>query len=321
MDKQTGKTRRGFRSAIWTALLIPFLFLPYRWLWFPCGLAMMMLALPTKAKLSKIILQNDTLIIGSVLVLSLRTFLDPGWWLPWVLLFVLFIWIRSRKWWSTKIAVTSSIIIWPVSICLLLRPPIASVFTKSQAQIDPNTVLVCAGDSLTSGVKIGTDKDTYVAHLRNRLGCRVVNAGFANDKVADLLDRLDNDVLSIKPDAVLLFIGGNDYLDGTPRRQFTEQLQTTASRIAETGAKLIVVEVPSSIVWNRYAGIYRKTAQRHRATLVPESRLRCWYSIELLFRDKLKNPLTIDGIHLSPAGAKNVADWLMPYITRALSAQ
>ncbi|MHC4442939.1 MAG: SGNH/GDSL hydrolase family protein [Planctomycetota bacterium] len=317
MKKQSATKKNMFRSAVWTALLIPFVFLPYRWLWFPCGLAGMMLVFPTKAKLSEVILRNDTLIIGSVLVLVLRTLLDPGWWLPWIMLFLLLIWIRSQKWWTTKIAIPAVFIVWVTSIFLLLRPNFWYLSNQLETKVASDIVLVCAGDSLTSGVKIGTDADTYVAHLRQQLGCQVINAGFANDRVSELLARLDKDVLSKKPNVVLLFIGGNDYLDGTPRRTFIERLENVVSRITTTGTKLVIVEVPSGIVWNNYAGIYRKAAQHHDAILVPESRLRWWYSIELLVRDRLKNPLTIDGIHLSPAGAKRVADWLKPYVIRA----
>jgi lysophospholipase L1-like esterase len=64
--------------------------------------------------------------------------------------------------------------------------------------------------------------------------------------------------------------------------------------------------------------MYRKVAVRHGATLVPETKLRLWFSAELIARDHLKQPLTIDGIHLSPAGATKVANWLEPYVGRLL---
>ena len=142
----------------------------------------------------------------------------------------------------------------------------------------------------------------------------LINAGVANDKTGDLLKRLDRDVLSHEPATVLLFIGGNDYLDGTPRGLFRERLDAVAGRIASAGCRLVIVEVPSGIIWNRYAGVYRHVARRHGASLVPESRLRLWYSVELLARDRLPEPLTLDGIHLSPAGARRVADWLEPHV-------
>jgi lysophospholipase L1-like esterase len=157
-----------------------------------------------------------------------------------------------------------------------------------------------------------------VAHLRGALGCTVVNAGAPSDRVGDLLARLDEDVLSKNATATLIFIGGNDYFDGTSRGEFARQLDQVASRVADTGSKIVMVEVPSGIIWNRYAGIYRKVAHRYSALLVPESRLRWWYMVELLARDRLEHPLTLDGIHLSPVGAAEVAEWLEPYVAGAL---
>jgi lysophospholipase L1-like esterase len=61
-------------------------------------------------------------------------------------------------------------------------------------------------------------------------------------------------------------------------------------------------------------------ANKYGAVLVPESWLRWWFSIELVACDRLAEPLTLDGIHLSPAGATKVANWLEPYVRRALAA-
>jgi lysophospholipase L1-like esterase len=158
-----------------------------------------------------------------------------------------------------------------------------------------------------------SDAETYVARLRDRLPCKVLNAGFPNDRAADLLDRLERDVLSLKPTAVIVFIGGNDYINGTPRKEFAKTLEAIAAGIAEAGARMLIVEVPAGVVWNPYAGIYRKVAARYRATLIPESQLRLLFTVEMLARERLTTPYTLDGIHLSPKGATTVANWLEPY--------
>jgi len=278
----------------------------------------MALAWPTRSRLSDVIRRDGTLIIGSVVVLVVRTGLDPMWWLPWIGAFLLVCWLRSRSWGSRGIGIAAVAMVWIASVCLLLRPSWLD-WMGSRGHIDPSAVLVCAGDSLTSGVDPHSDADRYVARLRERLGGRVINAGVAGDRTSDLLARLDADVLSRRPTSVLVFIGGNDYLGGTPRREFADQFEALVSRIAATGTKLVIVEVPSGLVWNPYAGIYRRTAQRHGAVLVPDSRLRWWYTLELLARRCLNEPLTTDGIHLSPTGATHVADWLAPHVTEALA--
>jgi len=318
-DQAAAPTRsRPTRSALWTALLIPFFILPHRWLWFPCGLGAMLLAWPTKSRLSDLIRRDGTLIVGSAGVLIVRTGLDPMRWLPWIGASLLVCWLRSQSWWSRGLGIAAVGMVWVASVCLLLRPSWPG-WLGANGHIDPAAILVCAGDSLTSGVDPHSDADRYVARLRERLGCRVINAGVAGDRTADLLARLGADVLSHHPTAVLVFIGGNDYLGGTPRREFADHFEALISRIATTGAKPVIVEVPSGLIWNPYAGIYRRTAQRHGAVLVPDSRLRWWYTRELLARRWLNDPLTTDGIHLSPTGATRVADWLAPYVRGALT--
>ncbi len=320
VDNASVGNRHNRRSILWTTLLVPLLFLPYRWLWFPCGLAATLLIAQRNRSLKEIFHRDGTLIVGSLLVLLIRTALDPVWWLPWFAIVLFILWFRRQPWCSRRLATAGIILIWPVAFGLLTRPSLSLPFNPHNTSIGTDSILVCAGDSLTSGVKLGTDDDTYVACLRETLPGRVINAGVANDRTADVLARLDRDVLVHKPTVVLLFVGGNDYLGGTPRNLFADNMENAAARIVATGSKLVMVEVPTGIIWNPYAGIYRSVARRHGAILVPESRLRCWYSLELLARPYLPNPLTIDGIHLSPTGARNVAQWLEPYLRLALNA-
>lgn len=295
-------------SAFWTALLIPFIFLPYRFLWLPCALGGMALV-GGRGDLRTVLRIHGTVIIGAPLVLILRTALDPEWWGPWIVLLGVLAWLRPRllRW---RLLLLPAIAI--AAILLLARPQVFA--GHAVGPLDESDVLVCAGDSLTSGVTPGSDDGTYVASLRKRFPCPVINAGVANDKTRDLLRRLDRDVITKKPTTVLLFIGGNDSLDGTPRGDFARHLDEAAGRIARAGARLVIVEVPAGIVWNSYAGLYRRTARRYGAELVPESRLRLWFTAELLARDRLPEPLTIDGIHLSEEGAVRVAEWLEPYL-------
>ncbi|HEY3243503.1 MAG TPA: GDSL-type esterase/lipase family protein [Phycisphaerae bacterium] len=306
-----------WRSWAWTVLLFPFLVLPYRWLWVPCGLAASILVFHPRRTWRELLAWDHTLIVGSVFVLLARTGMDPAWWLPWLgVLMAIGIarrFVRDRRRWR----VAAIMIVWVASIAVLTRP--TGQLMRSVHNVPRNAVLVCAGDSLTAGVDPTSDSGTYVARLRERLGCTVINAGAVNDKVGDLVGRLDKDVLRRHPTAVLLFIGGNDYLNETPRGRFAQELDRVAARIRASGAMLILVEVPSGIVWNPYAGVYRRVAARYGAELIPESHLRWSLSVEFVARPMLSDPFTSDGIHLSAGGARQVADWFEPYVRRALT--
>ena len=278
----------------------------------------MLITMPSPVSLPERVRRDHTLILGSVLVLLLRTGLDPPWWFPWILFFALVTWARDRSWFTPKVSIAMIPTVWIVAALLLARP-LTPYRRAPNWTIDRDAVLVCAGDSLTAGVDPNTDSQTYVARLRARLRCTVINAGAPGDTTGDLLARLKRDVLSHNPTTVLVFIGGNDYLYGVPRTRFAEQLEAIASQIEAAGPSAVIVEVPTGIVWNPYAGIYRQVAARHGAILVPESRLRWWFSMELLACGSFTDPLTADGIHLSPAGAKAVANWLEPYLVAALT--
>ena len=273
---------------------------------------------PSHKTLREALARDGTLIIGSHLVLLARTALDPGWWAPWIVLSVILVVLRFgtrlRKgvWWLGIPLVGAA------AILLLGRPSLQSTHSR-HSELDAQKVLVCAGDSLTSGVDANIDSETYVARLRSRLDCTVINAGRANDQTADLLARFDEDAGSAPSSVILILIGGNDYLEGTPRSRFAPALDELVRRATATGARIVLVEVPSGIVWDPYAGVYRQVARSHGATLVPGTQLRLWFCAELLFRQWLPNPLTLDGIHLSPNGATRVADWLEPYVRQALA--
>src|SRR5580765_2822005 len=75
---------RRIRSVCWSILLIPFLFLPYRFLWFPAGLAATSLIWPRRLTLRQVLDRDGTLMIGLAILLIVREGVDPGWWGPWI---------------------------------------------------------------------------------------------------------------------------------------------------------------------------------------------------------------------------------------------
>ena len=180
-----------YRSAAWTVLLIPSVFLPYRWLWLPCVLAATILILPWRRSRREVVHDHGTLIFGSVAVLVMQTALDPVWWAPWLAIMLALFWLRGRSWWKVRIALPAVPLVWVASVGILARPVVWPLGGQGAEKIRPDAVLVCAGDSLTSGLDLKSDDETYVGNLRRLLPCKIVNAGVANDKTADLLARVN----------------------------------------------------------------------------------------------------------------------------------
>lgn len=75
----------------------------------------------------------------------------------------------------------------------------------------------------------------------------VINAGRGGDTTADLLARLEGDVLAQAPDLVVLLAGTNDRLNSPkaiPLAQYEENLRDLVRRIAARGAKVLLVTIP-----------------------------------------------------------------------------
>ncbi len=71
--------------------------------------------------------------------------------------------------------------------------------------------IICHGDSLTEGADI-EPAYRWPSLLQNALGgIEVINTGIGGDSTAGLLSRFTADVVSHKPDTVILLGGTNDF--------------------------------------------------------------------------------------------------------------
>ncbi|WP_345393362.1 SGNH/GDSL hydrolase family protein [Nonomuraea salmonea] len=101
--------------------------------------------------------------------------------------------------------------------------------------------LVAAGASMTQG-SLGAD---WVGAVRARHPAyEVVNAGVNGNKVADLLARVETDVVACRPAAVTLLIGTNDVRDDVPPDRYRADLRTVVERVKTTGARVALMSLP-----------------------------------------------------------------------------
>ncbi|HVU16100.1 MAG TPA: GDSL-type esterase/lipase family protein [Candidatus Didemnitutus sp.] len=97
-----------------------------------------------------------------------------------------------------------------------------TLFAQQKAE-DKNGI-VFVGDSITEGWH--TLKDDFAA-----LHVKVVNRGIGGDTTPNLLYRLDDDILSLHPRALVILIGTNDLGEHTPPADIAENLRTLHRRI------------------------------------------------------------------------------------------
>lgn len=195
------------------------------------------------------------------------------------------------------------------------------------AQLKDGETIVFLGDSITAQ---GAGEKGYVTLFREAIeksrpdsGIKIIGAGIGGNKVPNLEARLDKDVLSHKPDAVVIYIGINDVWhstrgQGTEIAAFETGLRSLIKRCNDAGAR-VVLSTPSVIgekddgsneldkMLNEYTAVSRNVARETGATLLD---LRAAFVANLKeynTANESQGILTTDGVHLNDAGNRFVA--------------
>lgn len=150
------------------------------------------------------------------------------------------------------------------------------------------------GDSVTAG--LNEDDITWPRLLAARTGWPIHDAsrqGATLRSARDQLALLPNDV-----DLLLMEIGGNDLLEGLDVDTFGRQFDELLAAAAKPGRTIVLWELPLPPLHAEYGRRQRAAARRHAAILLP----RRHFAAVLAAKGA-----TVDGIHLSAAGQKQMA--------------
>ena len=189
--------------------------------------------------------------------------------------------------------------------------------------------IVFFGDSITQA---GVQAEGYITRLgqtleKNKLSSQyeLIGAGISGNKVYDLYLRLEDDVLSKNPDAVVIWIGVNDVWHkrllgtGTDADKFEGFYNALIKKLKARNIEVFLC-TPAVIgeKWdctneldgdlNSYSAIIRGIAQKNNCTLID---LRKEFLDHLKANNtanKAKGVLTTDGVHLNAGGNAFVAE-------------
>jgi lysophospholipase L1-like esterase len=157
-------------------------------------------------------------------------------------------------------------------------------------------IIICFGDSLTSGTGADAGMD-YPSQLAKMIGKPIINRGIPGDTTASALGRLNRDVLSAKPDTVLITLGGNDLKNGIAKNVAFGNLKYIVETIQDRGAKVIVGGLKLPGRDRGFGQGYDDLASQTGATLIPD-----------IFAGIVDNPnLMSDPIHPNNAGYRIIA--------------
>ena len=194
------------------------------------------------------------------------------------------------------------------------------------------TRIVFFGDSITQA---GVNKGGYIDRIQQSVNKSssqdkydLIGAGIGGNKVYDLYLRMDDDVLSKKPDVVVICVGINDvwhkasHGTGTDMDKYEKfyvaiirKLQAQKIKVAVCTPTVIGEKKenanPQDKDLNAYSEVIRKLAAAYGCTLIDLRKAFAAYEMENNASDKESGLLTTDRVHLTDSGNQLVADEMM----------
>lgn len=204
-----------------------------------------------------------------------------------------------------------------------------SMFSLTQ---DKPTKVIFFGDSITQA---GVNPGGYITKMKEMLEkqgikdkYQLIGAGIGGNKVYDLFLRMEDDVLSQKPDVVVIYVGVNDvwhkasHGTGTDADKFGNFYTAIIKKLQSQGIKVICC-TPAAIGertdnsnqqdgdLNHYSNIIRTISSKFDCPLIDLRKEFIGYNLKNNPTNKESGVLTTDRVHLNEIGNQFVADLMM----------
>lgn len=178
------------------------------------------------------------------------------------------------------------------------------------APLPSGAVVLVVGDSLVAGT--GASRDAaWPEVVAQRSGWEVVNAGVPGDTSAGVRARLPALIEDHRPDAVIIAIGGNDFLRNVPAAETRTNLDAIVRESRAASRYVAVVAIPAPSVERAALGrlsdheMYAELAREHELALVPSA------VSKVLSRPELRS----DRIHANAQGYARIAENVLDALT------
>jgi acyl-CoA thioesterase-1 len=198
--------------------------------------------------------------------------------------------------------------------------PAFSVATPQLAAAERVRTVLVVGDSLSAAFGIAQE-ESWVALLGERLrakgyGYAVVNASITGDTTTGGLKRLPRSLQVHQPAIVIIELGGNDGLRGTPIKVMRSNLARMIELSQAAGARVVLagMQIPTN-----YGGPYTRSF----AAVYPELARKYGTGLVGFFLEGVAQDITLfqaDGIHPVAAAQKTLVDNVWPPLQKELAA-
>jgi acyl-CoA thioesterase-1 len=179
--------------------------------------------------------------------------------------------------------------------CLVLALSEGLHYIPPEIPVAPNGVVYVIGDSLSAGT--GAGEHVWPEVLDGLVRQEVVNLAQPGATTRAAWSQAAK--ISTDESTVILEIGGIDLLEGLPADEFARNLERLLGTAGGFGRKLAMFELPRGPFRNAYGRVQRETADQVGAVLIPRP---------VLARAITSEGGTLDGLHLSNAGHRRVAE-------------
>ena len=179
-------------------------------------------------------------------------------------------------------------------------------------------VIVALGDSVTAGFEVKSE-ERYTTFLESYLLSEgfdhysIIPQGVSGNKTADGLARIDK-ALALRPEILILELGGNDFLQGLPVAEVRQNLVKIIELARAQNTEILLVGILATLkygfgyVWESRQ-MYRSLAREFDLVFMPH------VMRKTLLRKHLMLP---DHIHPNGRGYRVVARTMWPYLRRLL---
>jgi len=162
-------------------------------------------------------------------------------------------------------------------LCLLLKLSLPQAHAGENSPLQQQTILVL-GDSISAGY--GIDKQQgWVALLEKKLKNNnpqtiLINASISGETTSGGVNRLASILEKHQPSLVILELGGNDGLRGTPIKLISQNLTKMIKLSQKSGAKVLLLgmRIPPNYgktYSERFANQYQQLVSDHKIKWVP----------------------------------------------------
>lgn len=177
------------------------------------------------------------------------------------------------------------------------------IYVDRQSQYD----VIAFGDSLVEGLG-SEDLTGFVGLIEQDLGITIYNAGHRRDTTADLLNRIETDVLAYQPKVVILVIGGNDAVRFVSEDEVLANLEQLFVRFTDAGISVIFGEVTDDVLYKNRNQKMRALAERYGVHYVPGLMKNVFWTLSNKF----------DPLHPDDKGYQLMAERIAPILKNVI---